>query len=255
MDPYPTPLSFYAGLSGLQLPIPKYQFPPPYEEASRLTYYSTFFNSIEINGSFYKVPKEKTVANWVDSVHDDFRFTFKLWKQITHNKGLAFVPSDVELFMKAIAPAANKQACLLIQFPPSSGIENIIQLKNLLSVIRKVDVHNWNIAIEFRNNSWYHKDVYRLLEMYNAALVIHDIPKSSTPLIDAAVGLVYVRFHGPTGNYRDSYSESFLSEYATYVRDWLNENKTVYLYFNNTMGDAFKNLRTLNKLIGINWER
>ncbi len=249
MSPSFLPSSFYGGLSGLQLPIPQYQFPSPYEDASRLIYYSTFFNSIEINSSFYKVPRDLTVAKWVNSVHDQFKFTFKLWKQITHEKKeLNFENSDVELFLKAIAPAANKKGCLLIQFPPSLGRENVIQLQKLLSCIRELDTNNWNIAVEFRNGSWYHKDVYRLLEMYHAAIVIQDMPKSSTPLIDSASGFVYVRFHGPTGNYRDSYSESFLAEYATYVAEWLKEDRQVYVYFNNTMGDAFKNLVTLNKL-------
>ncbi len=58
---------------------------------------------------------------------------------------------------------------------------------------------------------------------------------------------IYLRFHGPTGNYRDSYSDAFLSEYATYIKEWLGDDKAVYVYFNNTMGDAFKNLTTLNQ--------
>lgn len=243
------PTSFFGGLSGLQLPLPKYQFPPPYEDASRLTYYSTFFNSIEINSSFYKVPRAITVAKWAGSVPANFKFTFKLWKSITHVKDLMFDDSDVEVFLNAIAPAINKKACLLIQFPPGLGRESIIQLQKLLVCIRERDQHNWNIAVEFRNSSWYNKDLYRLLEMYNASLVIQDIPKSSTPLIESSNKLVYVRFHGPTGNYRESYTESFLSEYATYVSEWIEENKTVYVYFNNTAGDAFNNLRTLNKLL------
>src|SRR5205085_6527633 len=95
----------YTGLSGLELDIPKYLFPPPFENASRLTYYASHFNSIEINSCFYKVPRVKTVQTWVDSVPEDFRFTFKLWQNITHNPGFNFEVADVELFLKAIAPA------------------------------------------------------------------------------------------------------------------------------------------------------
>lgn len=249
MHSYQLPVCFNAGLSGLQLPVPKYQFPPPYEDASRLTYYATFFNSIEINSSFYKIPREMTVAKWVDSVPVNFTFTFKLWKQITHVKGLEFAPEDVTIFLRAIAPASVNKGCLLVQFPPSLGRENIIQLHRLLTCLRENDRHGWNIAVEFRNTSWYHPDVYKLLEMMKAEIVIQDIPKSSTPHIDSTGEFVYVRFHGPTGNYRDSYPESFLSEYATYINDWLMENKKVFVYFNNTMGDAFKNLVSLNKLL------
>ena len=60
---------------------------------------------------------------------------------------------------------------------------------------------------------------------------------------------MYLRFHGPTGNYRESYSEDFLNEYATYISAWIEEGKEVYVYFNNTMGDAFNNLKTINGLL------
>ena len=237
---------FYSGLSGLQLPIPKYLFPPPFENASRLTYYSSFFNSIEINSSFYKIPKAATVAKWSDAVPENFKFTFKLWKGITHGKGLYFNKEDVASFFTSINAVTNKKGCLLIQFPPGLGSEHYFQLKKLLSHISEINTkEEWKVAVEFRNKSWYHEKIYELLISYKAAVVIHDIPKSATPLIDQSTDFVYARFHGPTGNYRDSYPEDFLYEYATYINDWIAEHKTVYVYFNNTMGDAFKNLKTL----------
>ena len=86
---------FYSGLSGLQLPIHKYQYPPPFENANRLTFYASLFNSIEINSSFYRIPQTATVAKWADSVPENFKFTFKLWKGITHSKGLNFNNEDL----------------------------------------------------------------------------------------------------------------------------------------------------------------
>ena len=66
---------------------------------------------------------------------------------------------------------------------------------------------------------------------------------------------MYVRFHGPTGNYRESYVDDFLYEYASYINEWIEEGKTVYVYFNNTMGDAFNNLKYLNAKLGDKIER
>lgn len=241
---------FYSGLSGLQVPMPKYLFPPEYQNSSRLTYYATFFNSIEVNSTFYKLPMGKTLVKWAEQVPESFKFTFKLWKEITHVKNFDFKEADVAAFFNVIAHAANKKGCVLIQFPPSLGRTNLIQLDALL---RCIGVHNinqgWNIAVEFRNKSWYQPEVYDLLENYKAALVVQDIPKSLTPMVDHSSDFMYIRFHGPTGNYRDSYADDFLLEYATYVREWLEEGKTVYVYFNNTMGDAFKNLETFNNFI------
>jgi uncharacterized protein YecE (DUF72 family) len=87
------------------------------------------------------------------------------------------------------------------------------------------------------------------LNFYKASRVIQDIPRSATPAIQHKSDFIYIRFHGPTGNYRDSYPEDFLHEYATYIIDWIEEGKIVYVYFNNTMGDAFNNLKTLNGFV------
>lgn len=241
---------FYSGLSGLQLHIPQYLYPPPYEKASRLTYYATFFNSIEVNSSFYKIPQAKTVEKWAAAVTENFRFTFKLWKGITHAKDLNFNKEDVQAFFKAINGVKEKKGSLLIQFPPSVGREYSVQLERLLNCIAAINTSDdWKLAIEFRNRTWYHDRVYDLLANYKAALVVQDIPKSATPLVDHRTDFMYIRFHGPAGNYRDSYEDDFLHEYAIYIREWLEEKKTVFVYFNNTMGDALNNLKTLNSFM------
>jgi uncharacterized protein YecE (DUF72 family) len=242
--------AYSSGLSGLQLQIPKYLFPPPFENASRLTFYASLFNSIEFNSSFYQIPRAATVSKWVASVPENFRFTFKLWKGITHVKDFKFNQKDVSAFFKSINEANEKKGCLLIQFPPGLSIEYIVQLDKLLGCIKEINTApEWKVAVEFRNRSWYDDSIYDLLNFYKASMVIQDIPKSVTPAIYHKSDFIYIRFHGPTGNYRDSYSEEFLHEYATYINDWIKEGKIVYTYFNNTMGDAFNNLKTLNGFV------
>ena len=244
--------SFYAGLSGIELPVPKYQFPPEYQNASRLTYYATFFNSIEINSSFYKIPMRATVVRWASCVPAHFKFTFKLFREITHVKDLVFDVSHIARFIEITSLVEEKKGCLLVQFPPSLQSETIGQLAELLTAIQKADPGGtWPVAVEFRNRSWYIPEVFDLLESYNASLVMHDIQQSATPLNSISSTLIYVRFHGPTGSYRGSYTEAFLQEYAGYIQEWLNDGKTVYAYFNNTAGDAFNNLRTLKSFIAL----
>ncbi len=239
--------SFFSGLSGLILPIPKYLFPPPFENASRLTYYASHFNSIEINSSFYKIPQGNTVAKWASLVPEDFKFTFKLWRGITHVPGLSFNEADVAHFFKVIDNVQEKKGCLLVQLPPGLKIASVAQLTKLLNCINDYNSSGWKIAVEFRNKSWHEDSIYQLLNEFNACLVIQD--KLATPSISHELDFVYIRFHGPTGNYRESYSENFLSEYATYINEWQSDGKEVYVYFNNTMGDAFGNLKTLNALV------
>jgi len=155
----------------------------------------------------------------------------------------------VSQFLQTIS-TGDKRGCLLVQFPPSLKKESIHELDALLNAIAVADQErHWPVAVEFRDKRWYHEDVFDLLCSYQCSLVIHDIPKSATPLSKCDADLIYLRFHGPTGNYDGSYTETFLAEYAGYIKEWLSEGKTVYAYFNNTKGDAFNNLITLNKMV------
>jgi uncharacterized protein YecE (DUF72 family) len=241
---------FYSGTSGLNLPVPRSQYPPGFQGKSRLEYFASLFNSIEINSIFYKLPRSSTVVNWAESVPDNFRFTFKVSKTITHVNGLKFVVKDVNDFMKTVNNIGEKKGCLLAQFPPSLKIEKLAQLQGLLETIGEATYNSqWNLAVEFRDPSWYEREVYELLEEYHAAIVVQDMPKSATPLNDVRGDFIYLRFHGPEPRYRGDYSDDFLKRYARYIEKWISEKKTVYAYFNNTAGAAVKNLETLNKYV------
>lgn len=243
--------NLYAGTSGLLIPIPKRDFPPEYSAHSRLAYYATLFNSIEINSSFYKLPMPSTVAKWAGEVPENFRFTFKLWRQITHNKELIFDASDVTRFMDVINNAGPRRGSVLVQFPPSLTIAARGGLVHLLNVLTEANSAQWDIAVEFRHRSWYNDEIYDLLTGFNAGLVLQDMPKSATPQVITADGFVYLRFHGPGGSYKGSYSDEVLSEYSYYIHEWQEEAKRVYVYFNNTAGDALNNLFTLMRHVAI----
>src|SRR3569833_2822848 len=241
--------TFYGGTSGLLVPMPKRDFPQEFKDHSRLAFYATLLNSLEINSSFYKLPMSKTVAKWAAEVPSGFTFTYKLWREITQNKGLNFNDDDIARFMDVVSNAGDKKGCILVQFPPGTTVARG-QLTHLLALLQGRNKNNeWHIAVEFRHRSWYTDEVYDLLRRFNAGLVLQDMPKSTTPQILTSDDLVYLRFHGPSGDYRGSYSDELLSEYATYIRDWQGEGKDVYVYFNNTAGDALNNLLTLKQYL------
>ena len=242
---------YYAGTSGLMLPFPnKLSYPLEFQDQPRLAYYASLFNSIEINSSFYKIPMATTVRKWSEMVPEDFRFTFKLWKEITHNKDLSFDPDAITRFIDVVNHVDEKKGCLLIQFPPSVTTQKIHQVAPILARLRKADPgQRWSMAVEFRHTSWYNEDCDDFLKEYEMFAVIHDKSKSQTPLTIDTGKTVYLRFHGPGGNYRDQYSDEVIYEYSQYILDWLEEGKSIYVYFNNTMGDAIKNLQDLNKYI------
>jgi len=237
---------FYGGTSGLKISMPKRDFPEEHKEKSRLTYYAHSENSIEINSSFYKLPQAKTIARWITEVPLDFRFTFKLWKDITHKKDLLFNAEELIRFMKVITTAEEKMGCLLVQFPPNLQANALPQLKELLKILQ---TFNWPVAVEFRHRSWYQGAVYQLLASYQVAMVIQDKPQAPTPMEVTSNKFVYLRFHGPAGDYKGSYSDDFLYEYAIYINEWLQEGRTIYAYFNNTAGDALNNLNFLRRCL------
>lgn len=243
--------TFYCGTSNVVLPVPnKTHFPMEFQSHSRLNYYASLFNSVEINSSFYKIPQASTVEKWANDVSADFRFTFKLWKGITHVKDLNYTLVDVQRFMESIHFAGDKKGCLLIQFPASIKYNNIHKLAALLS-----DIHltksgsSWHLAVEFRDKSWYTSSVYGVLETYRAMMVIHDMPISATPFAEMNSSFIYLRFHGEKGDYSGNYADDVMGEYAFYVKNWLAEGKSVFAYFNNTIGQAVHNAAALNKFV------
>lgn len=238
----------YIGTSNVVIPGNKTTFPAEFQSNTRLHYYSRIFNSVEINSSFYKIPLQSTYAKWSMDTSDQFRFSLKLSKEITHIKDLKADLSIIHHFMMMAAGVGNKKGCILIQFPGKIGLDYFTIVENILAAIKSADTGNeWKKAVEFRNDSWYTGETNELLDEYRAALVLHDHPKAKIFEPNKHAPFIYLRFHGPKGDYRESYTESFLQEKAGLIRDWKKQGKDVFVYFNNTIGDAFKNAITLQQ--------
>jgi uncharacterized protein YecE (DUF72 family) len=239
---------FRIGTSNIVVPGSKLTFPVEYQSKTRLHYYSTIFNSLEINSSFYKIPMARTFARWSTEVPPDFQFTVKLWKGITHEKELAFTPADIDRFMKAADCIGKNKGCLLIQFPGKITNQYAPRLEAILQQLKRI-APTWRKAIEFRHNSWYNKDTYALLDRYRASLVLHDMPKSMPTVLNKKARFVFLRFHGKAGDYRGTYSRSFLKQKSKQINEWLKEGRDVYAYFNNSLGEAYNNARLLRDLV------
>ena len=105
------------------------------------------------------------------------------------------------------------------------------------------------MPVEFRHAQWYAREIYEILDEFNASMVLHDMPKCIPPELNKNADFVYLRFHGEKGDYRGSYSICHLQNKANEIRGWLHQGKDVYAYFNNTIGDATSNLQTLRDLV------
>jgi uncharacterized protein YecE (DUF72 family) len=238
----------FIGTSNVVVPGPKHTFPREFQSSPRLSYYSALFNSVEINSTFYKLPQSKTLARWVDETVSDFSFTVKLPRTITHQKLLHHDPGDIDTFLRLIDSMHEKQGCLLVQFPASITEDYFERVLGILKRIRRSNRNGWNVFVEFRHDSWYAQHVYKMLRKQKAAWVIHDKRGSKTPMANVPLNIVYWRFHGPHGDYRGTYSREALIEYGNQIKRWRAQGKTVYAYFNNTIGTAFEDARALQSL-------
>lgn len=240
----------WIGTSNITVPGNKDSFPSPYNLRSRLHYYSFFFDTAEINQTFHKLPRPATFERWCGEVNDQFQFTVKLSKTITHCKDLKSDLTLVDDFFYAAERLEQKKGCLLLQFPGKITLDYFSELETILQkVVSVTEDTPWKKAVELRHKSWHTGETYELLNSFNTALVIQDMPKCRITENLTSAPFVYIRFHGPMGDYRGSYTNNFLQEKALQVMQLARDGKEVYVYFNNTIGDAFNNARTLMTMI------
>jgi len=238
------------GTSNVVIPGNKKTFPLEFQGKSRLHYYSHHFNTVEINSSFYKIPLLSTYEKWCREVSDDFQFSLKLSKEVTHQKNLPNNFAIMKKFMKsARGIVGKKRGCLLVQFPGKITFDYFNKVEQILKKLTSEDsASEWKKAVEFRNNSWYVGETWDMLNYFGITAVLHDMPKAKIIESYDAAPFIYLRLHGPAGDYRGDYSNSFLKAIASSIKNWTAHNKDVYVYFNNTLGCAFDNAQFLKSL-------
>ncbi|MEO6542005.1 MAG: DUF72 domain-containing protein [Ferruginibacter sp.] len=240
----------WIGTSNTTLPGNKSTFPPGFQDKSRLHYYATIFNTVEINSCFYKTPQLSTYEKWALDVPDDFRFTLKLSKLITHSKEILVDLACMENFLQTAYGTGEKKGCLLIQFPGKLTLDEFEKVERILYQLKECDPLNlWRKAVEFRNPTWYTGEALEMLDEFGASMVLHDHPKAKNSDLVSRADFIYLRYHGPKGNYRESYTPEFLRSQAAFINEMKDKDKEVFVYFNNTIGNAFENALDLKVLL------
>ncbi len=208
------------------------------------------FDTVEVNTSFYRIPKQETVAAWQAATEDHFLFALKLWRGITHYRKLKNSETFTANFLKvAEALRPDRRAPLLIQLPPNQG-KDLEKLIGYIRELRGLSDGRWRVAVEFRNDGWLSDDTYKALDEENVALCIHDmIGKGNTDRPNDA-DFVYIRRHGTNeGRYAGSYSPEQIRADGNRIHSWIREGRAVFVYFNNDIGGhAFWNARDLRAI-------
>ncbi|HKJ87247.1 MAG TPA: DUF72 domain-containing protein [Gammaproteobacteria bacterium] len=220
-------------------------YPQDLPKKAFLEHYAEHFDTTEINSFFYGVPKAETVRRWREEVPEGFRFAVKASRYITHMKKLKDPEPSLERFWEGAEGLGSRMGPVLFQLPPNWGL-NLDRLRRFLEALPS----GVRYAFEFRDRSWFDDSVYQLLEEHNAAFCIYELGGRSTPCL-ATADFVYIRLHGPEEEYRGSYGDEALQLWAERLRQWREEGKGGYLFFDNDeAGFAARNALRLRELLG-----
>lgn len=200
-------------------------YPEGSSQSKWLEHYMKFFNSVELNVTFYRLVKKKTFENWRERTPKGFYFVAKGSRFITHIKRLKAVRESLDLFMDNVSGLKKKLAALLWQLPP--GFKKDLQrLESFLKLFKKTKIRQ---AFEFRNKTWFDKETYGLLKKYNACLCIAH--SNLYPCVkEITADFLYLRFHGSEALYGSNYSDRELREWASFARK---TKKDTFAFFNN----------------------
>jgi uncharacterized protein YecE (DUF72 family) len=191
--------------------------------------YAEAFDTVEVNSTFYRLPKPHAVESWVRETPPDFLFAVKMSRYVTHVKRLTGLDESIPLFYSRIEPlaASPKLGPVLWQLPPTFRRDDA-RLAAVLAVLP-----GRRHAFEFRHASWFVQEVYELLRAHGAALVIGDRPEvHSFQTHELTTDWTFVRFHAGAQGGGGNYSETELEQWAQRFEAWRAEVE-IYAYFNN----------------------
>lgn len=192
--------------------------------------YAERFSTVEVNATFYRLPKAETVAAWAKQTPEDFLFAVKGSRYLTHIKRLSTYPGAVERFWEPLEPfrEAGKLGPILWQLPPGFKRDDE-RLEAFLSGLPK-----GRHCFEFRDRSWFSEPVRAMLEAAGASLVVAHDARSELPLPAPCGPVAYVRFHYGEKGRGGNYSKAELATWARRIASW-RSRRDVYAYFNDDM--------------------
>lgn len=206
-------------------------YPRGLAKARWFEHYAERFDTVEVNGTFYRLPEPETFDRWRERAPRGFRYALKLSRYGTHLKHLKDPDDWVGNFVERAERLRSALGPVLVQLPPRWAPD-----PDRLHAFLTVAPRRLRWAVEVRDRRWLCEPVYDVLREHDAALVVHDL-LTAHPRV-ATAGWTYLRFHGPDAGrpYQGSYSHQALAGAARRIRRHLEAGRDVYAYFNNDVG-------------------
>ncbi|HEV7856213.1 MAG TPA: DUF72 domain-containing protein [Herminiimonas sp.] len=216
-------------------------------EGSHLERYAAIFSAVEINSSFYRPHQPKTYARWRDSVPEDFRFSVKIPRTISHDNRLRNADDLLDRFLSEAGELERKLGCLLLQLPPS--LKFIAEdAEAFFTLLRQKT--NAAIACEPRHATWFADDAALMLRRHAIGCVRADPAPVSNSRPAGFDGTAYIRLHGSPVIYRSAYDDAFIAAVADRIAAMSAHADPVWCIFDNTAdGAAVPNALSLMRLL------
>ena len=198
-----------AGTSGFAFKEWKGSFyPSDLKDDGMLGFYASKFPVVEINNTFYRLPKESVIQSWAAQVPESFTFAIKASQRITHFARLKpDAASALEYLLKTTSTLGARLGPILFQLPPNMK-KDVDRLRGFLAMLPA----DRRFTMEFRHESWFDDDVYNALRERDVPMCVIDQPDFSSPFVRTA-SWGYLRLH------RFDYDEAALSSWATRIGD------------------------------------
>jgi uncharacterized protein YecE (DUF72 family) len=181
-------------------------YPEDLPASEMLRFYAGKFPTVEINNTFYRMPKSEMLAQWAEQVPDGFTFALKAPQRITHIRRLKEASDSVDFFFRVASTLGDRFGPTLFQLPPNFK-QDLPRLTDFLATLPPTA----RCAFEFRHESWFQQPVYEALRAAHCALCLAEDETLATPRV-ATTGWGYLRLR------RQDYGEEQLLDWAAAIR-------------------------------------
>lgn len=208
-------------------------YPDTLAKRNYLGHYSRFFNAAEIDSTFYGTPRVATVKRWLAATPEGFRFCPKTPRTITHDKGLQSAHLDMAEFVAVMRELGKKLGAILIQLPPSFGVDQFEVLDVFLGELPV----NLRFAVEFRHNSWHQLHTVEMLRAHQVSWAATEYPNLPRG-VQLTSDFIYFRLIGRHGQFQRHNREQLdrsanLHWWHQHLKTHLEKVEDVYGFFNN----------------------
>ena len=210
----------------------------------QLRFYAERFDTVEVNGTFYRLIEVETFRRWREETPPGFVFACKGSRYLTHMKRLKDPEQGVLRFFERVEALADKLGPVVFQLPGRFKPDRE-RLTGFLTALPK----GHRYAFEFRDPRWFELEILDALARQNVALCLYEFAGQEAPL-EVTADFVYIRLHGPDGPYQGSYGDAALETWAQRIHAWAKQGLDVYCYFDNDdRAFAPKNALRLKELL------